>query len=103
MWIKTEDCRIYNLHNAQAVEAIETERGWVVTARFTGTQVRATEENPSIQDADVALLTNPKSEDAALRVVDEIAHAMRGTDDNDEPGDLLDLNDIHTGQRRRTF
>jgi hypothetical protein len=39
MWIKTEGGklynRLYNLQSAQAIEAVETDDGWAVTARYT--------------------------------------------------------------------
>lgn len=103
MWIKTEDGRLYNLQNTQVVEPVETETGWVVTARYKGTSVRATSDKPPLKDANVAVLTPPKAEDTALRLVDEIAHAMQSAPEQDGVSPLLDLTDIPVGHRRQMF
>lgn len=101
MWVKAEDGKLYNLQNAQAVEPVETDDGWIVTVRYAGTTVRATDDNPALQDADVAMLTEPKSNTAALRVVNEIAHAMRHSHEFDASGEMLDLNEIEVRHRGR--
>lgn len=101
MWIKTETNKLFNLRYVQAIEAIETNAGWVVNAHFAASgqlgQSSAAYGSPPVP------LATPKSEEDAQHIIDEIAHALENSEGEQDADKFLDLSQVHLRHGRHLF
>lgn len=77
MWVKAENGKLLNLTHAQVVEVYPAKDGeYSIIARFLGTGVKDSYNNPTSSDILVVELTAPKSQKESDKCLDRIGQSL---------------------------